>query len=55
MKVDANVPQITLPNSKKKMEVRYVHLSGKKVYRRPQSAVVAAVVMKKAEPYQPMS
>jgi hypothetical protein len=48
-------PQITLPNSKKKMDVRYVHFKGKKVYSRPQCAVVAAVVMKKAEPYQPMS
>jgi len=37
------------------MEMRYVHFSGKKVYSRPQNAVVAAVVMKKAEPYQPMS
>jgi hypothetical protein len=48
-------PQITLPSSKKKMEVRYVHFKGKNVYSRPQCAVVAAVVMKKDEPYQPMS
>jgi hypothetical protein len=50
-----NLPQITLPNSKRKMETRYVHLRGKIVYDRPQSAVVAAVVMKKAEPYHPIS
>jgi len=35
--------------------MRYVHFNGKKVYSRPQNAVVAAVVMKKAEPYQPIS
>ena len=55
LQADVDLPQITLPNSKKKIETRYVHFSGKKVYSRPQKAVVAAVVMKKAEPYQPMS
>jgi hypothetical protein len=49
------LPHITLPSSKKAIEVRYVHFSGKKVYSLPQSACVAAVVMKNAEPYHPMS
>jgi hypothetical protein len=52
---DGRLPHITLPSSKKAIEVRYVHFSGKKVYNLPHSACVAAVVMKNAEPYHPMS
>jgi hypothetical protein len=50
-----HLPHITLPSSKNAIDVRYVHFSGKKVYSRPHRACVAAVVMKNAEPYQPIS
>lgn len=50
-----NLPHMRLPSSKNPIEMRYVHFSGKNVYNFPHVACVAAVVTKKAEPYQAMS
>ena len=48
-------PQIKLPSSKTKIANRNVHLIGKYFKALPQVLWKAAVVRKKAEPYQPTS